>query len=298
MILITKKVLLMSNSSRRWIGLAIIIVLVGIVGMAIHGQQKTSKFVQSSTPTLFFHGGGSSYHAEEHMVNAAKKAGVTKSIIRANVSKSGKVSIEGAMSSKAVNPIVEVNYEDNRQLNFNKHGIWATRVVKQLQKDYNIKSINMVGHSLGNISILYYELQNAGKKNMPQVNKQVDIAGHFDGLDFKQLPASVRQPAGLKLNQYGKPNKMNSTYQQMTKLRTTMPKNHTRVINIYGDIGHGTDGTVKNVSTLSLRYLVSPWAKSYKEYKFTGKNARHSKLHANPAVDKVLINFLWGKKSN
>lgn len=285
----------MSKNSQRWIGITIVVVLVLIVGMAIHGQHKTSKFVQSPTPTLFFHGGGSSYHAEEHMVNAAKKAGVTKSIIRADVSKKGHVRIDGAMSSKAVNPIVEVNYEDNRQLNFNKHGQWATAVVKKLQQDYNVKRINMVGHSLGNISIIYYELQNANKANMPKVNKQVDIAGHFDGLDFAQLPADVRQPQGLKLNANGKPNKMNATYKQMTALRTKMPKHQTSVINIYGDIGHGTDGTVKNVSTLSLQYLVSPWAKSYKEYKFTGKNARHSHLHNNPAVDKVLIHFLWSK---
>lgn len=285
----------MSRSARRFVTVAIIIFLAAIVGMAIYSQHKTSKFVQSSTPTLFFHGGGSSYHAEEHMVNAAKKAGVTRSIIRANVSKSGKVTINGAMSSKAVNPIVEVNYEDNRQLNFNKHGQWATNVVKKLQQDYNIKHVNMVGHSLGNISIIYYELQNANNPKMPTVQKQVDIAGHFDGLAFSRLPASIRQPKGLKLNGQGKPNKMNSTYRQMTALRQKMPKHQTRVINLYGDIGHGTDGTVKNVSTLSLRYLVSPWAKSYKEYKFTGKNARHSRLHSNPAVDKVLIHFLWGK---
>lgn len=50
----------------------------------------------TSTPTLFFHGGGSSYHAEEHMVAAAEKAGVTNSVIRAEVAPNGKVSLSGS----------------------------------------------------------------------------------------------------------------------------------------------------------------------------------------------------------
>lgn len=243
----------------------------------------------------FFHGGGSSYHAEEHMVNAAKKAGVTKTVLRANVAKDGYVTLHGTMHKNSINPIVEVNYEDNRQLDFNKHGVWATNVVKALQKQYGIKNINMVGHSLGNISIIYYLLQNAQNKSMPKLRKQVDMAGHFDGLDFAQLPAEIRQPQNLKLGRNGKPNHMNATYRQMTKLRSIYPKNQIRVLNIIGNIGGKTDGTVTNVSSLSLKYLVAQRAKSYQVKTFHGKLARHSKLHSNPAVDKVLIQFLWGK---
>lgn len=285
----------MSKASRNSIIVVIVLVLLGIVGLSWHRYQKTTQFVQSTTPTLFFHGGGSNYHAEEHMVNAAKKAGVTSTIVRANVDQNGHVALHGSMHKNSINPIVEVNYEDNRQLDFNKHGQWATNVVKTLQKTYGIKNINMVGHSLGNISIIYYELQNANKPQMPKVLKQVDMAGHFDGLDFQQLPANIRQPQGLKLDKNGKPNKMNATYKQMTKLRTTYPKNRTKVLNIIGNIGGHTDGTVTNVSSLSLKYLIANRAKSYQVKVFHGKLARHSKLHSNPAVDKALINFLWRK---
>ncbi|WP_295728050.1 alpha/beta hydrolase [uncultured Limosilactobacillus sp.] len=275
--------------------ITVIIIIAGIVGFAWHQQQKAARFVQSNTPTLFFHGGGSSYHAEEHMVNAAKKAGVTKTVIRANVDKNGDVTLRGAMHKNSINPIVEVNYEDNRQLNFVKHGVWATNVVKALQKQYGIQNMNMVGHSLGNISIIYYMLDNAQNKSMPKLRKQVDMAGHFDGLNFASLPNDIREPQGLKLGKNGKPNQMNQTYQQMTQLRTTYPQNQVRVLNIIGNIGGQTDGTVSNASSLSLKYLVADRAKSYQVKIFHGKLARHSKLHSNPAVDKVLINFLWRK---
>ncbi|KRM01716.1 alpha/beta hydrolase [Limosilactobacillus gastricus] len=277
------------------IGLIIVVVAV-IVGFAWVKTSKAQRYVQSTTPTLFFHGGGSSYHAEEHMVNAAKRAGVTNTVIRANVDPNGKVTLSGSMTKHSINPIVEVNYENNRQLDYSQHGRWAANVVKLLQKRYGIKQVKMVGHSLGNISIIYYELQNAQKKSMPKVVKQVDIAGHFAGLNFSQVPASIRQPAGLKLDsKTGKPNQMNATYQEMTKLRQVLPKNQVQVLNIYGDIGGQTDGTVPNVSSLSLKYLIASRAKSYREVKITGKQARHSKLHSNAKVDRALINFLWSK---
>lgn len=283
------------KKSYRGITLTIIVIIIAIVGGAIWHQQKHRKYVQSTTPTLFFHGGGSSYHAEEHMVNAAKKAGVTNTVLRANVDRAGKVTLHGSMHKGAINPIVEVNYEDNRQVNFNKNGEYATNVVKALQSRYKITKINMVGHSLGNISIIYYMLQNGQNPKMPRLQKQVDIAGHFAGLSFKQFPTAVQQPAGMKLNKNGKPNKMNATYQQMTRARQAYPQGQVAVLNIVGDVGDHTDGRVDNISSLSLKYLVETRAKSYRVLKITGKDAQHSKLHDNAQVDKALINFLWGK---
>ncbi len=52
------------------------------------------------------------------MVAAAEKAGVTNSVIRAEVAPNGKVSLSGSWKKGAKNPIAEVNYENNRELNF------------------------------------------------------------------------------------------------------------------------------------------------------------------------------------
>lgn len=280
---------------KRYIVLIAFLATLFLTACSNQSDNATKKTQITSTPTLFFHGGGSSYHAEEHMVDAAKKAGVTKSVIRANVDGNGKVTLIGSWPKNAKNPICEVNYENNRQLDFNKHGTYATNVVKALQKRYGIKKINMVGHSLGNISIIYYMLQNGRNKKMPQLQKEVNIAGHFAGLNFDGLPSSIKQPEGMKLDASGKPNKMNATYKQMTKVRNIYPKNQVQVLNIIGDTGNHSDGRVDNISSLSLRYLVADRAKSYRVVKITGKNAQHSKLHENLKVDKILIKFLWNK---
>ena len=78
----------------------------------------------------------------------------------------------------------------------------------------------------------------------------------------------------------------------MTKVRQVYQQGQVAVLYIVGDTGHGTDGTVPNVSSLSLKYLVASRAKSYQVKVFHGKNAQHSKLHSNPAVDRALIKFL------
>ena len=123
------------------------------------GKLDRQKYVQSTTPTLFFHGYGSSANAERHMTNAAKKAGVTKTVIRANVDRNGAVTLGGDIPKGAINPIVEVNYEDNR--NPIDVGRYAKAVVSKLQEKYGFTKMNMVGHSLGNMSILYYLLEQA-----------------------------------------------------------------------------------------------------------------------------------------
>ncbi len=256
-------------------------------------RRQTPKTSLNVIPTLFFHGGLSNYKSEENMVKAAQKAGVTNSVIRADVDANGKVKLIGAISKNAVNPIVEVNYSNNVQLNFKEHGRYARNVVQTLQNEYGIKKINMVGHSLGNISIMYYLLQTANDPEMPKLNKQISIGGHFDGLDFKQLPIAIRQPANLHVNREGKPNKTNSTYREMMKLRTLYPNKQTDILNIIGNIGGNSDGIVKNASSLSLEYLVAPMAKTYQVVKIVGKNAEHGQLTYNKQVERSIINFLW-----
>lgn len=265
----------------------------GFFGYTKHAQAVASKkYVQESIPTIFFHGYGSSYRAEEQMTGAAKKAGVTKTIVRVNVSPNGYAKLIGSIPKKAKNPIVEVNFDDNKQQDYYTAGEWAKNVIKVLQKDYKFKKVNLVGHSMGNMAINFYILENAKDKSLPKINKVVDIAGHFNGIiDIDD------EPNQMKLAKNGKPiTKMDQGYKDLLKLRKVYPTN-TKVLNIYGDKGDGThsDGAVTNNSSKSLRYLVADRAKSYQEKKFVGKMAQHSKLHENKQVDKVLIHFLWGK---
>lgn len=242
-------------------------------------------------PTLYFHGLMGSYKNELPLVKAAEAAGKTNSVIRANVDETGKVKLKGIIKKDAKDPIVEVNFKDNVQVNFPQNGIYASNVVKALQKKYHINKVNMIGYSLGNIAIIYYMIQNGHKKKMPKLIKQASIAGNYNGAFFKELPEQFRQPKGLKVDNLGKPNKMNLTYKQMLKARSIYKANNVKILNIYGDVGNNSDGVVGVNSALSLKYLISN--SNYQTFKVTGTKADHGSLPSNDQVINRVINFLW-----
>ncbi|GMM14397.1 hypothetical protein LABF186_15140 [Lactobacillus amylovorus subsp. animalium] len=63
----------------------LVLILSLCISACLNQQASAQKIPIKGSATLFFHGGGSSYHAEEHMVKAAENAGVTDSVIRTEV---------------------------------------------------------------------------------------------------------------------------------------------------------------------------------------------------------------------
>ena len=276
--------------------LIIVILLLGIYFLKNNYQKENGASFRIATPTLFVHGWGSSYHAEESMVAYAQKSHATNSVIRADVSSKGKVTLLGTIKKRAKNPIVEVNLQNNKSIfaglsnqtsAMNQSSNYIKDVITTLQKRYRFNRINLVGHSMGNLQIAYYLRNNATNAHMPQLNKQVSIAGHYNGYIGEQ-----GAPNKTVLNRAGKPQKMSAGYRGLLSLRKKFPQN-TDVLNIYGDMGSGSDGDVTVNSARSYRYLVSKRARSYQEKEIRGPRAQHSKLHENTQVDRLLVNFLW-----
>ncbi len=58
-------------------------ILLGIVACLMFSTQTVQ--AKENIPTLFVHGWGSSYRAEEHMVKSALKSKVTKTVVRIDV---------------------------------------------------------------------------------------------------------------------------------------------------------------------------------------------------------------------
>lgn len=92
---------------RRNILISLLVIILSLCISACSSQEvSTQKLPIKGSATLFFHGGGSSYHAEEHMVKAAENAGVTNSVIRAEVADNGQVRLIGKWKKNAKNPSV------------------------------------------------------------------------------------------------------------------------------------------------------------------------------------------------
>lgn len=287
------------TKKRKSIIAGILLVLLLILAVYIFKnkyQEENGAIIRIDTPTLFVHGWGSSYHAEESMVAYAQNSHATNSVIRADVSPTGKVNLLGTIKKRAKNPIVEVNLQnnkstftgiDNQVSAMNKSSNYIKDVITALQKRYRFNRINLVGHSMGNLQIAYYLRNNATNAHMPHLNRQVSIAGHYNG-----YIGETGAPKTTVLNHAGKPQKMSVGYRGLLSLRKNFPQN-AEVLNIYGDTGSGSDGDVNVNSARSYRYLVSKRAHSYQEKEIRGPRAQHSKLHENRQVDRLLVNFLW-----
>lgn len=282
-----KKHILITLISLIVVALACVGVFYGIKNSQVKKDNQESD-ITIGTPTLFFHGYGSSYKAEEHMTNAAKKAGVTNSIIRADVASDNKVTLIGSIPAKTKNPIVEVNLQDSS--NGSSKNVLA--VVRALMKKYKFKKINFVGHSYGNLMIANYINENYDNKKLPEINKVVSIAGHYNGWLGEQVGRSGK----IIDKATGKPNEFAPGFKQLLSLRQHYPR-QVEVLNIYGNKEDGSngDGSVSVASAQTYRYLINGRAKSYREVEIKGAKAQHSKLHENSQVDKLIIKFLWNK---
>lgn len=287
---------------KLWIwGICIIVVVIiaAFITIKMFTQNQSvmeksghSNFVNSQIPTLFLHGYGGSANSEKYMVKQAKQNGVTKDVITAIVSKDGEVELKGKLETDTANPIVQIDLENNKQGDLDENAKWFKNVLTKLQSEYDINKFNFVGHSMGNLSFAQYMLTYGNDPSLPQLNKQVNIAGTYNGV--LNMNEKVNE---ISVDVNGKPSRMNPPYQELQQLEDIYNGKNIAVLNIFGDLEDGThsDGRVSNSSSKSLKYLLGDSPESYKESKYKGKSAQHSQLHENKEVAKDFIAFLWRK---
>ena len=232
-----------------------------------------------TTATLFLHGYGGSERSETFMVKQALNKNVTNEVITARVSSEGKVYFDKKLSEDAANPIVKVEFKDNKTGNFKENAYWIKEVLSQLKSQFGIQQFNFVGHSMGNMSFAFYMKNYGDDRHLPQLKKEVNIAGVYNGI--LNMNENVNE---IIVDKQGKPSRMNAAYRQLLSL-----------YKIYGDLEDGShsDGRVSNSSSQSLQYLLRGSTKSYQEMKFKGAKAQHSQLHENKDVANEIIQFLW-----
>ncbi|MDU6092187.1 MAG: alpha/beta hydrolase, partial [Staphylococcus lugdunensis] len=255
-------------------------------------KQNSSSYNHSHTATLFLHGYGGSANSEKYMVQQAVNHGVTNQVITAIVDKNGDITFKGKLAKNAINPIVKIELKDNKNGNVKQNASHIKNVLTKLKNDFHIKQYNFVAHSMGNLSFAYFMKLYGQDTQLPQLNKEVNIAGTFNGvLNFNEKVNEI------SVDKNGKPSKMTENYQQLLGLKNNYKDKQIDVLNIYGDIQDGThsDGRVSNSSSKSLKYLLADSPKSYKESQYTGATAQHSQLHENNKVANEIIQFLWKK---
>lgn len=283
-----------AKNRKKYIAFLSLILVVVIIGLGLKTIIGKSPIHQGgnrsgSIPTLYMHGYGAGPRSTDGMINyAVKHQGATKVLV-ARISSSGNVTLSGHWPKGAKRPLIQVLQLDNKYYNYQVTSRWFYNLIHLLQKKYHIKRYNTISHSMGNLTTMYYQENYGHEKKLPQLNKQVNIAGHFDG-----IVGIDDQPNRNYFLPTGRPRYEDQYYRYLLAHRNGYP-NNVRILNIFGNLQNGTnsDGDVTNVSARSLKYLLRDRYRSYQEIEIKGRDSQHSRLHENPQVDRYIGNFLW-----
>lgn len=247
---------------------------------------------QQSVPTFYLHGHSGSEKSMRYLIQSAVNKGVTKNVIKAHVSADGNVTFEGDINSNDPHPIVQIILEDNKNWDYEQNAVWLKNVITETNKHMEFNKFNMVAHSMGNLTLSYYMLNYGDDNSLPQLNKQVDTGAPLNGILGRD-----DKPNRVKLDENSKPDKMTDEYKELQQMKYNYPQQSVEVLNIYGDLLDGThsDGKVTTQSSLSLKYLLDGYVKSYRTFKVEGEHGEHSALHDYNVVAEEVNAFLWNE---
>ncbi|MGX7173130.1 alpha/beta fold hydrolase [Enterococcus ratti] len=248
--------------------------------------QKTKQIRQSFVPTLFFHGYNGTVHSFKGMIQRLEETGSGKKELTLTVDVNGQVQAKGELSKKAVNPMIQVLFADNKNNEWNQTE-WIKACLVYLQATYGVNQVNVVGHSMGGVSALRYLATYGQDKTVPKVKKFVAIAAPFNDFEEDSTQNLVDE---LKNG----PAVVSNRYQDYQQLIGNIPTT-TQILLLAGQLSDTdlSDGTVPLNSALAVYALLKQHGNTIAEKIITGKNATHSMLHENQEVDASIRQFIW-----
>ncbi|WP_061776981.1 alpha/beta fold hydrolase [Levilactobacillus senmaizukei] len=244
-------------------GLIITLTLIVILGALAgwwHSRWQILKHTQvptTRTATLFLPGTQGAWLSLRSMVVSLNRPHLGHFTLTAKVAFNGSVTWDSHGTFDPRNPLIPVIFKDNTHPR--RQAEQLRTVLTVLHRHYGIDHVNFVGHSSG--GTIAYDYLNQSQPAPVTVDRLVCL-----GADFPER----------------------------TPLRYHYPQLH--ILNLAGSIGRlGNDSEVPVNTATPMKHLVQGKVASYHFQKLTGPiwNTQHSLLHENPAVDRLMIHFLY-----
>lgn len=250
---------------------------------------KTAR--SSQTVTLYLHGHHGNKRSMQFLMSSAVFEDHAHMGVTAFVNSRGHVRLKGHWPKNTRRPLVNVVFKNNRTRSYAKVSLWLHRTLVALKHRYGFERYNIVAHSLGNAAVLFNELKYSRHRRLPKLHKYVAIAGNFDG-----VPGRHKRQHANRLLGNGRPAWLAPKYKYALRHRNRLQMKGARVLNIYGRLhehGRHFDGKILNPSSRSLKYLLRGKVAGYRERRFVGPDAQHSRLQTNPRVADAVNRFIW-----
>jgi uncharacterized alpha/beta hydrolase family protein len=239
-------------------------------------SQSEVKAYNQEIPTVFIHGWKGSERSFRTMFNrlSAHYHGPERAFV-VRIDPDSSVTVSGNMKNKRI-PLIQILFTDNHA-SMEQQGIWLRSAFRVL-KTKGIDRMNVVSHSMGGKAFTCYLETARNPDAYPKTEKFVAIAAPFDWI--------------------GGPNKTDFSLDQLKsnsalyKYRARIPRDlHVLAIAGVNNRHTESDGVVRLQSAFFGKYFFNP--EYYSEKIIYGRNAQHSKLHENPAVDQLIADYLW-----
>lgn len=278
------------NNKHRGIGLFFIIFL--IIGLVFFrprmmDEKKLAAEQSPIVPTLFLHGYKGSERSFSTMLSRMENQQWGEKALVCRVSKNGRISLKGILPENTDNPFIQVIFENNRA-RISDQTKWLQSVMKILKDRYNVQEINLVGHSMGGLTLTSYLETTNGHEAYPKALKLVTIGSPFKGIDQENY---FDRNYGAALEDL----KVGSSALNLLRTNKDFFPSNLPVLSIVGVITDPLtgDGLVSQESALANGNIVK-----YDQFKgiiLKDPKATHFGLHEHKRVDQLIAEFLWGK---
>ncbi|MFD1124014.1 alpha/beta hydrolase [Lentilactobacillus raoultii] len=279
-----KLVLITGTTLVLLISLTLLIRWVVALGRPIKRQGRLA--TEIGAVTLFLPGYfGSRFSFGPLLKRLVKNYQADKSLVII-VKRTGRLKLIGELAAKR--SVVQILFEDKTSKP-RQQAVWLDQICQLLKNQYQIDHLNLVGHSMGCITIFWY-LTHQQQHAAVTIDRVVAIAGPFNDSEIARNTAIVDS---VPLTAAG-PLKKRPIYSALAANIATLPAS-IQVLNIAGRISdqQKDDGQVSVNSAFSLRYLLNRSLRRYHELIVRGRRASHRLLHENRLVDKSIAKFLW-----
>ncbi|WP_152537734.1 alpha/beta fold hydrolase [Agrilactobacillus composti] len=251
--------------------------------------QKQPDIRYTNIPTIFVHGYRGNRYSFGHMLQRFERSQVADKVAVVKVFADGRFTWKGQLGG-ALNPTIQVLFKKGTA-NVWAQTEWLHNLLAYLYHE-GIPRVNLVGHSMGAVTVVAYCARFGNTPKLPQVAKVVTIAGPFN--DF-ELGRDEREIFSYRLTRKG-PEHRTPIYQFLKDNIDRIPK-PIDFLNIVGNILPSTrvqhDGSVSSDSSFALAFILQGTKHHYAQALMRGPGAAHSLLHENALVDENIVDFLW-----
>jgi len=264
-----------------FIGIILVSFLI-FFGFGVFVSNHSTSRAAYHRPTILLTGYGAGSDTFDAMISRAEVKKDSQATVIATIHQNS-VSYQGKWHPSDKHPMIKVVFADNK-MSWMDNAKWLNRLLSSLKQKYGIKTFNAIAHSRGSLDLLVAY----GEKHPLKLKRAVFVGaaanGHL-GQDDK-----IGQNYFLK---NGQPKYKHQAYADITKHKQDFPKG-THVLNLYGNVGNGSDTHVTNVSSQSLYPALGSRFASYQQKMIKGKYVSHHWIiRKNGQVRKLALNYIW-----